>query len=165
MIVGAVLLALCATTGARSAPPDGSAQQAPGKEVEPEYTMTVIAVLVTDKAAGWGMIEPRATSRYKIGDNLKLYIEPRDYRFGHSGGVNTFGMSVDLGLIHDGKVIFAKDNFFNADFRNEKPMAKTHFSANLDLGALPRGDYIVSLIVRDHSSTQVARTRVPFSIE
>jgi hypothetical protein len=96
----------------------------------------------------------------------KFYIEPRDHRFGRSGSVNTFGMSVDLGLIDDGKVIFAKDNFFNVDFKNEKPMAKTRFSASLDLGAsLPRGDYIVSLIVRDHSSTQVARTRVAFSIE
>jgi hypothetical protein len=66
----------------------------------------------------------------------------------------------------DGKVIFAKDDYISVGFKNEKPMAKTHFNASLDLGAiLPRGDHIASLIVRDHSSTQVARTRVAFSIE
>jgi hypothetical protein len=81
------------------------------------------------------------------------------------GAKKTHHSEGEVALIHDGKIVFAKDNFLNVDFKKDQAITRMHFSGDLDLGHSPQGDYIISLVARDHSSTQIAGTRMAFIID
>jgi hypothetical protein len=64
--------------------PANAAPKGLAEAAEPSVPLSLIAVLVTEKAADWGVFDARASVHFSAGGNVKFYIEPRDYKFKHS---------------------------------------------------------------------------------
>jgi hypothetical protein len=123
-----------------------------------------VALFVKDKASGYGMYEARESNRFKVGEPLKFYLEPLGYKYKRSGGLVTFGVSMDLRITQNGQVLFAKDNFLDVNFDSHHDNAEVMLNGSLDLTGAAPGDYKVELDVRDHGSSDIAHASLPFTI-
>ena len=55
-----------------------------------------VALFVTAPPAGYGMYESRPSKHFRSGEPLYIYIEPKDFQYGHIGNIVTFGISADI---------------------------------------------------------------------
>jgi hypothetical protein len=124
-----------------------------------------VALFVKAKATGFGMYEARETNHFKIGEPLKFYLEPLGYKYKRNGDLVDFGVSMDLRLMRGDETLYGKDDFLDVNFESHHDNAELMLNGSLDLSGAPAGDYRLELTLRDHSSADVARAVLPFTID
>jgi hypothetical protein len=164
-IVATLLIGLSAAHELPADSDGASLKAGAASMVRPTAPFGLTALLETAKAAGWGMYDARKTHHVKVGETVYLYLEPTGYKYRHENDMFTFGFSLDLRLTHDGKTVFSKDNFFDVDRSSHHANAEFFMDADLDLGQTPPGDYVIDVVLHDHSADQVARAQVLFTID
>lgn len=112
------------------------------------------AVLVAEPAAGFGIYNPRANEKYKVGEPILIYAEPYGYGFGSGGeGLYTIGFMVDLKVMTEGgEVLGELPSVANLDVTSRKKMHE--FTANLTytLDGIAPGRYVLETTLRDKNS-------------
>lgn len=111
-------------------------------------------ILVTEPAAGFGIYNPRADEKYKVGEPILIYAEPFGYGYGSAGeGLYTIGFTVDLKVTTEagevlGEMPGVADMALTSRFKNRE------FQANLTytLDGIAPGRYVLETTLRDKNS-------------
>ena len=147
----AVML-LAATAGADAA------------ETAPAFSLPT-ALFVTARAPIYGMYEARLSHHYKAGETIHFYVEPRDYGYRPVGELSEFGMTADLLVIQDGKVIVKRDGFLKADLKSHHQNKEFMMNGTVSFDGAPPGNYTMELVLHDMVSGQTAKADLPFTID
>ena len=111
-------------------------------------------ILVTEPAAGFGIYNPRADEKYKVGEPILIYAEPFGYGFGSGGeGLYTIGFTVDLKVMTEagevlGEMPAVANMALTSRFQNRE------FQANLTytLDGITPGRYVLETTLHDQNS-------------
>ncbi len=108
------------------------------------------AVLVSEKAPGYGMAEPRPDNVYKSGDPVLIYVEPAGYRFAQAGDGLNFRIACDLTLLSkEGKVLGGQRDFGQWTMNCGEPMFEFFMNLTITLDNIPPGEYGLEVTFRD----------------
>ena len=90
-------------------------------------------VLVTEPAAGFGIFNPRADEKFKVGEPILIYAEPFGFGYGSGGdGLYTIGFTVDLKVSTEaGEVLGEIPGLANLDLTSR--YQNREFQANVQL--------------------------------
>ena len=161
----AALLAGAAGAHAQSVDAVAGAQKALTEALQKTPLSLPVALFVKDKPAGYGMYEARHSNRFRVGEPLLFYVEPLGYKYKYSGDVVTFGVSMDLLLTRKDEVLYRRSDFMILDLKSHHANAELDLIGTLNLNDAKPGDYLLEIVVRDHSSAETARTQLPFTID
>lgn len=111
-------------------------------------------ILVTEPASGFGIYNPRADEKYKVGEPILIYAEPFGYGYGSGGdGLYTIGFAVDLKVMTEagevlGELPGVAEMALTSRFKNRE------FQANLTytLDGITPGIYVLETTLRDKNS-------------
>jgi len=114
-------------------------------------------VLVTEAAAGFGIYNPRADEKYKVGEPIMIYAEPFGFGYGAAGeGLYSIGFAVDLKVLTEsGEVLGEMLDLANLELTSR--YQNREFQANLTytLDGVPPGRYVLETTLRDKNSAKV----------
>ena len=114
-------------------------------------------VLVTEPAAGFGIYNPRANDKYKVGEPIMIYAEPFGFGYGTAGeGLYSIGFAVDLKVLTEsGEVLGEMLDLANLELTSR--YQNREFQANLTytLDGVPPGRYVLETTLRDKNSAKV----------
>ena len=125
----------------------------------------VNATFVKDKAAGYGMYEPR-DAVFAQGEQLIVYAEPVGIKWASGGRGYIAGFVVDVDVLGaDGTVLGGQKNFGDFSFdMASTPSTSIHANLTLSLTGLPPGNYKVRYTFTDRTSSEQTFTELPFEI-
>jgi hypothetical protein len=124
-----------------------------------------VALFVDAKASGFGMYDARGSNVFEPGEKLRFYIEPQGYQYSTEGKTVVFGVVMDLKLMTPrGDVLFRKDGFLNQSFVSHHQNKELMLNGDLDITGADAGSYVMVLTLHDKMSSNVATTRLPFTI-
>jgi hypothetical protein len=124
-----------------------------------------VAIFVDAKASGFGMYEPRGSNVFRPGEKLRFYVEPQGYQYSTEGKTVVFGVVMDLKLITpQGDVLFRKDGFLDQSFASHHENKELMLNGDLDITGADAGSYLIVLTLHDKMSSNVATTKLPFTI-
>lgn len=124
-----------------------------------------LSLLIDGAPAGNGMYDERASNRYKQGDTLYFYAEPKNYKYKQEGKLYNFGFTGDILLVTNNEVVFGKREFWNATFKSHYPNKEIMLNGTLSLGNSPPGNYVAEFTVTDKVGKESAKFSLPFVIE
>jgi hypothetical protein len=125
-----------------------------------------VALFVKSAAQGYGMYEVRQTNHFKVGETINFYIQPLNFKYKEEkDSMYSFGMSADLILVSKGEVLFGKTDFMNLNFNSHVKNKELMLNGHLDVTGAPPGEYTIELLVRDHVSKELAKTKMDFVID
>ncbi len=111
-------------------------------------------VLVAEPASGYGIYNPRADEKYKLGEPIIIYAEPFGFGYGTpSEGLNSMAFIVDLKVITEaGEVLGEIPNL--TEVALESRYKNREFQANLtyNLDGIGAGRYVLQTTLRDKNS-------------
>ena len=114
-------------------------------------------VLVTEPAAGFGIFNPRADEKFKVGEPILIYAEPFGFGYGAGGdGLYTIGFTVDLKVSTEaGEVLGEMPGLANLDLTSR--YQNREFQANLTytLDGITPGRYILETTLHDKNSAKI----------
>jgi len=124
-----------------------------------------VAIFVDAKASGFGMYDARGSTVFKPGEKIRFYIEPQGYHYSTEGDTVVFGVTMDLKLMTpQGRVLFRKDGFLDQAFTSHHENKELMLNGDLDITGADAGAYVIELTLHDKMSSNVATTKLPFSI-
>jgi hypothetical protein len=164
-IASAALLAAATGAWAQSTDAVGVAQKALIEALQKTPLSLPVALFIEGKAGGYGLYDARPSNHFKAGEPLVFYVEPLGYKYKRDGDIVTFGASMDVTLTSAGKTLYHKDDFLTTDLKSHHANAELDLVGTLNLTGAAPGDYVLEIVVRDHSSADVALTQLPFTIE
>ena len=114
-------------------------------------------VLVTEPAAGFGIYNPRADEKYKVGEPIMIYAEPFGFGYGAAGeGLYSIAFAVDLKVMTEaGEILGEMPDLASLELTSR--YQNREFQANLTYtldGVLP-GRYVLETTLRDKNSAKV----------
>lgn len=114
-------------------------------------------VLVTEPAAGFGIYNPRANEKYKVGEPIMIYAEPFGFGYGAAGeGLYSIAFAVDLKVMTEaGEVLGEMPDLASLELTTR--YQNREFQANLTytLDGVPPGRYVLETTLRDKNSTKI----------
>jgi hypothetical protein len=124
------------------------------------------AMLVQERAAGFGLYDPRASNIYATGATIYVYAEPMGFGWRHAGDVWSPSLVTDVVVkTKDGKELFRKDSFSNMGYNSRE--RNRAFFANFDyaMTGLPPGEYVVDTVMHDTVAGKSGTFSLPFVIQ
>lgn len=113
-------------------------------------------VLVTEAAAGFGIYNPRADEKFKVGEPILIYAEPFGFGYGSAGeGLYSIGFTVDLKVMTEaGEVLGEMPGLANLDLTSR--YQNREFQANLTytLDGITPGRYVLETTLHDKNSAK-----------
>lgn len=113
--------------------------------------------LISEPASGYGIYNPRATDKFKIGEPVLIYAEPMGFGYGSPGeGLYSIGFFVDLKVMNEsGEVLGDLLDITELDLTTRYP--NREFQANLtyNLTGVPPGRYVLKTTLRDKNSGKI----------
>lgn len=114
-------------------------------------------VLIAEPASGYGIYNPRADDKFKIGEPILIYAEPMGFGYGSPGeGLYSIGFFVDLKVLTEGgEVLGDLQNLTELELTSRYP--NREFQANLtyNLEGVPPGRYVLQTTLRDKNSAKI----------
>jgi hypothetical protein len=111
-------------------------------------------VLVSEPASGYGIYNPRADDKYKLGEPIIVYAEPYGFGYGTpSEGLNSMAFFVDLKVISEGGEVLGEIPNLT-ELALESRYKNREFQANLtyNLDGITAGRYVLQTTLRDKNS-------------
>lgn len=123
------------------------------------------SAFVAEKAAGFGMMKPRADNVFKPGEVILIYLEPVGFGWRKADGVYNSVLTADFEIqTPDGKVLAGQKKFgrfaLSSQDRNTEYMV--HLTYNFT--GLPDGEFIVNTVFHDEVSGKNATQNMKFVI-
>lgn len=114
-------------------------------------------LLISEPASGYGIFNPRADDKYKIGEPVLIYAEPVGFGYGSPGdGLFAIGFFVDLKVLNEaGEVLGDLANVTELNLTSRYP--NREFQANLtyNLDGITAGRYLLQTTLRDKNSAKI----------
>jgi hypothetical protein len=114
-------------------------------------------VLISEPASGYGIFNPRADDKFKIGDEVLIYAEPMGFGYGNAGeGLYSIGFFVDLKVLTEaGELLGDLQNVTELNLTSRYP--NREFQANLtySLDGITPGRYLLQTTLRDKNSAKI----------
>lgn len=111
-------------------------------------------VLVSEPAGGYGIYNPRADEKYKLGEPIVIYAEPFGFGYGTPNeGLNSMAFIVDLKVITEGGEVLGEIPNLT-EIALESRYKNREFQANLtyNLDGIGVGRYVLQTTLRDKNS-------------
>jgi hypothetical protein len=120
---------------------------------------------VVDKAAGYGIFNPRASSVFDSGETMLVYAEPVGFGWRRDGEIFQTDIAADVVFrTADGKEIYRKDEFQNLALAGRVRNREFMINFNYTLTGVPKGEYVVETTLRDRVSGKKGNFILPFTI-
>lgn len=120
---------------------------------------------VVDKAAGYGIFNPRADAVFNSGDTMLVYAEPVGFGWRRNGEIYQTDIAADVVFrTAAGKEIYRKDEFQNLALAGRVRNREFMVNFNYTLTGVPPGDYVVETTLRDRVSGKKGSFTLPFTI-
>ncbi len=127
--------------------------------------LTFRVALFADNVSAYGKYDPRATSEFKSGEAVTIYLEPVGYGFASSGTTNTVAFGTAIEIRTPGGLILGKtDDLEKLTWTGRAKSREVHAAINLALPTLKPGAYELVLTLTDAASAKTATTTLPFTI-
>lgn len=114
-------------------------------------------LLISEPASGYGIFNPRADDKFKIGDQVLIYAEPMGFAYGNAGeGLYSIGFFVDLKVLTEGGDLLGDlQNVTELNLTSRYP--NREFQANLtySLDGITPGRYLLQTTLRDKNSAKI----------
>jgi hypothetical protein len=121
---------------------------------------------VAEKAAGFGIFNPRPNAAFSAGETMLVYAEPVGFGWYKSGGdLYRTDMVADVVFrAADGKEIFRKDGFQRLELAGRYRNREFMVNFNYTLSGIPKGEYTVETTLRDQVTGKSGSFTLPFTI-
>ncbi|MBD1547490.1 hypothetical protein [Roseibium aggregatum] len=124
------------------------------------------ALFVKERAAGFGLYEPRPDAVFAQGETILLYLEPIGFTWKQENDIYRSDIAVDFELLSpDGDILAGKRDF--GEFKFASHAFNTEYMANMtvNLTGAPKAKYMLLITLRDQlNSDQSASVQLPFEI-
>lgn len=123
-------------------------------------------VLFVEDADGFGVYRPRASSVFKVGEPLIVYVEPVGFGYGkHPLGGNEINLVSDFVLAgENGGALLSRDDFLNVTLASLYRNREFQMKLTVNLTGLPPGKYVAKFHVRDANSSKSGDFELPFEM-
>ncbi|HEX2217060.1 MAG TPA: hypothetical protein VHG27_10280 [Xanthobacteraceae bacterium] len=120
---------------------------------------------VTEKAAGFGMYNPRPDAVFSAGQPMLVYAEPIGYGWFKNGDIYHVEILADVVFRGaDGKELFRKDNFQKLELSGRVRNREFMVNFTYTLSGIPKGEYTVETTLRDQVTDKKGSFILPFTI-
>ncbi len=119
--------------------------------------------LVSAEPEGWGVYIKRKSNRYKLGEKVRVYLEPGSFKYKRgSEGLFNFGFSVDFVLAKtDGEILGGQQDFGQFPFKSHRPNTEIFLDLKFTLSGLPANKYVMKITVHDMISKEIKAIDIP----
>ncbi len=124
------------------------------------------AVLVKGKPAGFGMIQPRGSNKFRANETIILYVEPVGYHFAKRGNSYNFGLTADFAVTDaKGNILGGKKGFGNWEMNTKgRPLFDFYMSLTYNFTGIKPGKYFVLTTLIDKHGGGNVTIKTPFEI-
>lgn len=124
------------------------------------------AVFVAEPATGYGTFAERENNVFASGDPLVIYLEPEGYGWASSGGLNRFGVSIDVRILTpDAQELFSQADFLELAAESGEQSTEFFGNVTLTLTDFPVGSYVLEMLLTDLASSEEASVSMPFEVQ
>ena len=126
-----------------------------------------IDVLFVEKPPeGYGIYEPRASSTFKSGDDMILYMEMVGYKYIQDGKFFKAELKADMQVKDaSGKVLGEREDFVTLNMRSRVPVREFFGVITYNFDPIAAGDYVLTTKLKDQFGTNWVSVDNKFTIE
>ena len=124
------------------------------------------AVLVKEKPAGFGMIQPKGNDTFKPNETIIIYVEPVGYHFAKSGNSYNFGVAADFSVTDaKGNILGGKKGFgsWEVTTRN-RPLFDFFMTLTYNFTGIKPGKYFVLTTLNDKHGGGSVTIKTPIEV-
>ena len=132
-----------------------------------ELPLTVRNATLTEVAApSYGNYTPRASSEYRVGEQIHVYVEVLGYGWKDNGdGTQSELLDADLNLLDSsGTPVAQQQGFLDADIKSRTRLLETYLNLSATLTSFEPGDYALEFVLHDRAAGKSASFRVPVTL-
>ncbi len=124
------------------------------------------AMFVDKRPTAYGVYDRRASSQFKPGEDMIVYMEMAGYEYGRDGDFFVIDMSADVEVkTAEGKVLGGQKDFVKLGLRSRIPNREFFGVVVYQFEGLAKGEYIASTTIKDKQSGDEAVFDLPFQIQ
>lgn len=132
-----------------------------------ELPLTVRNATLTEvPAPSYGNYAPRASSEYKAGEQIHVYVEVLGYGWKDNGdGTQSELLDADLNLLNSqGTTVASQPKFLSADIKSRVKLLETFLTLDATLTAFDPGAYKLQYVLHDRAANKDATFEVPITL-
>jgi hypothetical protein len=121
-------------------------------------------VIVDGPVRGYGLYNPLPSDTVKIGEPLRLYLEPAGMSH-HKNEQGTWETKIDADLAiitPDGVVVQEQKDFLQSSFVSHEPNRELQFVLELATKGMQENDFVAKVTIHDRIGNKEAFAAVPF---
>jgi hypothetical protein len=120
---------------------------------------------VADKAAGFGIYNPRESDVYGAGADMLAYAEPIGFGWRKSGDIWHADLAADVVIrSENGTELFSKPDFGHFPIASRVRNREFQLDLKFTLSGVPAGKYVLETTLRDTIGGKKGTCRLPFTI-
>ena len=132
-----------------------------------ELPLTVRNATLTEVAApSYGNYTPRASSEYRVGEQIHVYVEVLGYGWKDNGdGTQSELLDADLNLLNSqGTTVATQPKFLSADIKSRARLLETFLTLDATLTSFDPGAYKLQYVLHDRAGGKDATFEVPITL-
>ncbi len=119
---------------------------------------------VTAKVEKFGQFEPRPNAVFKLGEDVRLYVEPTGFVAVDRTGASQIDATADIKVTGaDGRVVVEKKNLMSLKHSSPQTLGKVFVNFSVKVPAA--GMYVVSFRLNDNLTGRSLDHSLPFQVE
>ena len=124
------------------------------------------ATLTETPAPSYGNYTPRASSEYKAGEQIHVYVEVLGYGWKDNGdGTQSELLDADLNLLNSqGTTVATQPKFLSADIKSRARLLETFLTLDATLTSFDPGAYKLQYVLHDRAGGKDATFEVPITL-
>lgn len=132
-----------------------------------ELPLTVRNATLTEvPAPSYGNYTPRASSEYKAGEQIHVYVEVLGYGWKDNGdGTQSELLDADLNLLNSqGTTVASQPGFLKADIKSREKLLETFLTLDATLTSFDPGAYKLQYVLHDRAGNKDATFEMPITL-
>ena len=122
------------------------------------------ATFVTAKVEKFGQFEPRPNAVFKLGEDVRLYVEPTGFIAVDRTGASQIDATADIEVTGaDGRLFLERKNLMSLKHSNPKTLRNVFVNFSVKVPAA--GMYVVSFRLTDNLTGRFLDHSLPFQVE
>jgi hypothetical protein len=122
------------------------------------------ATFVTAKVEKFGQFEPRPNAVFKLGEDVRLYVEPTGFVAVERTGASQIDTTADIKVTAaDGRVVVDRKNLMS--LKHSNPQTLRNMFVNFSVKVPAAGMYVVSFRLNDNLTGRSLDYSLPFQVE
>lgn len=125
---------------------------------------TARVVFVTAKVEKFSQFEPRPNTVFKLGEDVRLYVEPTGFVASGRTGASQINMTADIKIsAADGRVLLERKNLVS--LKHSDPGTLSNVFVNFSVKVPTAGMYVVSFRLTDNLTSRSLDYSLPFRVD